>query len=410
MKKKIILLFYLRILIKNCLSFNPPENLRNIDKIYTSSYNIYKYKPVITHENVYFVENRKLQGFKYINIDVLSGPYITFPYGNSIIIPLLQDTAIDHFYTFFFHKDCTLRAYSEDPDHVENTCKNLMFEMNFDELENNDNCYGTLKIHYDHLTHYMAVYNTNSNKIIVFDTYSAYLYKNKKSIIEVEMKGKVKQAFIYSKGKTNELESVLIGIDENGQIDFWNIQNYCNMFSSFINYAFYSNLITSFETKKFIPFQNQDIAALIRKNTLLYVNNDNFHLYDVDKLKHISSQNNLINGVSALLSLKDGNALVGTEEGDLYLIALKNNLIEILDKIKLCKNKIYFLSSIENCASDTELCYKIAANCVNLIILELFKSKNKSNKIIKYLKKIFSFIFNIKIISYLFKLIKTFKF
>ena len=376
MNINIIILFCLINLniCSNSYETAPPKNLKNIKNIYTSSFNINLLKPVITHSNVYYIADRILQAFNYAKLDKkfklpIAKP--VKPYGNSFINPLLQDSAVTHFFAFFFNKDCTLRLYIEDDKHVEKACEDLKFEMNFNKLENNDNCYDSLRIYYDHATYYMAVYNTNSNKIIVFDLYDAYMNNNKESVIEAQMKGKIKQAFIYSRGETNKWESVLIGIDEYGQVNFWNLKNYCNFISSMWNYAFNDNLIKSFETQKFYPFPNQDIASFIKKKTILYINNDNFHLYDLDKLAHINSQNNLITDVSALLGLKDGNALVGTTNGYLYLITLEDNSITILDKIQLCDDRIYFLSSVENCKGGTNLCYRIAANCKKLKIFEI---------------------------------------
>ena len=367
----IISLFYLIILIDISYNFEPPENLENLVKIYTSSDSISLEKPVITWNHNVFYIGGVLKAFDYENRGFF-GPNIFYPYGDNSYIKPLQQGSFIHSDSIFFTKDCQLRIYIEKG---RNTFKNLEYQVDFKEL-NQNGCYDSLRMYYDHYTHFTAVYNINFNKIIVFNIHQAYNQGYRNNIIKVTMKGKIKQALIYSKGDISDMESVLIGIDAYGQINFWNIKGYCNWYTS-IWYSLTSNdLIKSFNSRYITPYFDQDIAILMQKNKLLFVNHDDFHLFDVEKLEYIKSQNLLIKGVSSLLGLKDGNALVGTDNGYLYLITLKNNSVKMLDKRRLCYNRIYTLSSIENCIPDTKSCYKFAANCGNLIIFEI---KNPNN-------------------------------
>lgn len=372
MNKKIISLFYLIILLHYSLNSNeidPPKNLQKIKKICYPTFKISTIdKPFITYDNIFFIANNVLNAFNYNYLGFLNRPNIFYPYGdNSFIKPLNQYSTPPNFYSSFFTKDCYLRVYNENG---KNTFNHLEFQRYFQKL-NKNGCYDSLRIYYDNPTRFMAVYNINSNKIIVFNYLQDFWKHNDNTILEVEMKGNIKHAFIFSKGNINDEKSVLIGIDSLGNVNFWNLKNYCNFFESAFNALFYNNLIKSFENKYFYTQSNQDIATFIQGNKLLYINNDNFHLYDIDKIEKIKSQNNLIPKVSSVLGLKDGNALVGTINGYLYLIAFKSGSIIILDKIKLCQNRIYSLSSIENCASGTRSCYKIAANCGILKIFEI---------------------------------------
>ena len=245
MNNNIISFFCLIILINNCLNSveyetEPPENLQKIKIIYRSSDKIYQSKPIITWYNVFFIQDRILKAYNYYDEKKFT-PKEFYPYENSYLKPLLQDSnqAIS-FFSIFFSKDCTLRVYIENK---KSKLNNLKLEMKFDELDNGDNCYYSFKIYYDHGNGYAAVYSVNSNKIIVFDLHQAYIaYIEQKKftiILDVTMKGYIKQAFIYTKNK----ESVLIGIDDYGNINFWNLKNYCNILSSAWNYLFSDNII-----------------------------------------------------------------------------------------------------------------------------------------------------------------------
>jgi len=371
MSKSIVLkLLCLVMLIDNCLNMyktSPPKNLRNINKIYDSSFTIANDKPVITGNNVFFIgRGDVLQGFNYNKLSLFNSASIFYPYGeNSFIKPLNFFSTIIDFRSLFFTKDCSLRAYIDDG---KDTCKYLQLQLDFRELKD-DYCYDTLRVYYDPLTSFTAVYNIRNKKIIVFDLDETYSKKKRKIILEASMEGNIKKAMIYTRGQKKE--SVLIGIDGYGTINFWNLKGYKNIFSSFLNHVFHKDLIKSFNTECCLPYSDQDFATFINGDKLLFINGDNFYLYDVNKIKYIRTQYNLIKGVSSLLGLKDGNALVGTESGYMYLISLNNGLIEILDKEKICENKIVFLSSIENCTEGTTYCYTIAVNCGKLKILEI---------------------------------------
>jgi hypothetical protein len=112
----------------------------------------------------------------------------------------------------------------------------------------------------------------------------------------------------------------------------------------------------------------------------LYIYNHNFVVFELEDFGIINQKNNFIIGekLECLLGLKDGNALVGTNNGNIYLIGYKYNEITILDKRKICDQSVTSLSYNNNCVENTKGCYKFVANCRYLLIFEIGTGKYTS--------------------------------
>lgn len=152
-------------------------------------------------------------------------------------------------------------------------------------------------------------------------------------------------------------------------------KNYCEGIWNCLKIAYNDNLIKSF---KFRTNSIEDFATIIDEDKMLVINGDDFLVFDLDEIELIYKKQRFFIGITSLLGLKDGNALLGTYNGILFLIKYRYDKIEVLDKRDLCPNKrIYSLSSISNCTPDTYSCYIIAANCDGYI--KIFEIQNSSS-------------------------------
>ena len=191
--------------------------------------------------------------------------------------------------------------------------------------------------------------------------------------MEVKMEGRITKALIFTKYD----KALLIGYDSLGNINFWNIKNYCEGIWNNIKVAYNDNLIKSF---KFGYSSKEDFATIIDFNKLLVINVNEFLVFDLNTIELIHRKIIFDFDVSCLLGLKDGSVLLGTTKGILYLIEYNGLTILELDKKLLCPNKyIYSLSSISNCTPGTTTCYIIAANCGYLKIFEIQSPSNGSS-------------------------------
>ena len=114
-----------------------------------------------------------------------------------------------------------------------------------------------------------------------------------------------------------------------------------------------------------------------------------------------------INNALTVLTLNNGDFLVGTKEGYIYLLEYvyenKKKEINILDKYNICDGSpIKHITYDNNCPKNSEKCYIFIANCGNL---KVFRIGAYRNIIIKY-RKIISFIL---IIGFIFFLIFVYK-
>lgn len=362
--------------------WQPPNDLRKIEKIYESYFGVSYDQPVITYSYVYYISDGLPKGFNYKDLGLFSSAKVFNLFGYSYIKPLLYINTPLNFYSIFFTKECYIYLFIESG---KNTCKEKQIcTLKF---ENMGKCYDSLRIYYDTETKDAAVYNyKSSKKVRIFNLYdidpdSVDLQINPanfKIFLEVESKYDVVQSLIYPY-ETNK--SILIIIDHYG-IRFHNLRGKYNMF------------IDSFYNGRLIKEYNCDcegIADFIGGNKLLYIFFNNFVVFELKEFKIIYKKSNFIFGenVECLLGLKDGNALVGTRSGNIYLIGCKNQELTILDQRKICDGSILSLSYINSCLEGTRQCYIFVANCEGyLFIFEIgvgdYYSLDSNSKIVNF--------------------------
>ena len=340
-----------------------PVNLKNIYKIYNSWFSIGNNRPIMTWDHIFFIKDNVLNAFNYKKIIFSASIY--YPYGSASYLKPIDSFSMTNFnfYSLFFTKDCSLRMYTdEDNKETYFNLNNIDLNLKFSEL--GSNCYDTLRFYYDSNSHYAAVYNLYSKKIIVFNLYDVApggRNKQYEEFFSVSMESNIKKALIFS----NWDKILLIGIDERGVVNFWNLKGYCDGFFKSISCAYNDFLLFSYHYGYLYHIKNvQEFAAIINDNILLLIDHSDFITFDLEKVEYINTQISFISYASCLLGLKDGNALVGTEKGYIHLIKYENSKIKILDSRLLCPNQeIYSLSLNSNCTPDTYTCYIITANC-----------------------------------------------
>lgn len=367
-----------------CLRLSPPKDLKEIKEIYYSWYYISKDKPVMTNNNLYFIKDNKFLTFNYNNL-IFYFAYKYSVFENDSYFKPLDAYSSTEFDTnaIFFTKDCALLMYSViNKDYF--LYRHIKLNLKFDELKG-EYCYDSLKMYYDSGSGYAAIYNFYYNKIIVFNLTEVVCNGGKgeyNKTIEITMDGEINKALIYSENSGNKI--LLIGIDKSGQIQFWNLKNYCFGFFR-RNPCEDRYLINYFNIKKINTQEDFEFSTIINKNVLLIVNNeDDFITFDLGKIDFINKQSKFISSVSCILRLKDGNSLVGTKSGTIYLIKYENYEIKILDSRQLCPQSIEIisLSSNNNCIFGTYTCYQITANCGGKIkIFEIKNSKTNDSEL-----------------------------
>ena len=236
----------------------------------------------------------------------------------------------------FFSKDCRLEMWE---DRGKDTLKgHKLFDRTFNELSG-DQCYSTLDMFYEDNEKDVAVYNTQNNKITVFNLKEKNIYGTNDNIIgKVEMDYNVKQALIYNYGDN---KSILIGIDSYN-INFYNLRRK-RTWSDFI---LGRKLTHSLKLSKYFYSDNgRKIAGIMevdhKKDKLLYI--DNFvYLFD---LKEFKSTNSLyINNPTSVFTTKKGSAFIGNKSGDIYLINYRNKKLNILEQFNVCSGEVLDLS------------------------------------------------------------------
>ena len=354
-------IYILIILFKSCINYDewyPPKNLSFINTIYKSDYKVSTIDHVIlTYNSVYFISNGLPKVLKYKESKVYT------LYGNTFIKPLLYTYTDFKFESIFFTKDCYLYLYSEKGENTLNYYS--LFSRKFQLCS----CYDSLKIYYDTNTKNAVVYNYNaSKKIIVFSVRKAFYNDNNNIVIEINNDYLVKQSLIYS---YNEKKSLIIVIDIYA-IRFYNIEGYKNKYG----FNDEGGLIKS-------KVGYDGFADFIDDgNKLLFAYSNNFIVFDLENLNTMSEKYSLLYGdvVQCLLKLNNGNVLIGTNKGYIYLIGYINKEIKIMDYRKICDNTVYSLSYNNNCADNTKSCYVFAANCGYIYVFEIgIKNENYSN-------------------------------
>ena len=361
-----ISIYSILMLIHFCINlaeqWYPPKDLRKMQIIYKSSFRISYDEPIITYYYVYFISNERAKGFNYRELGLFSTADVFELYGNTFRKPLLYIYTPIDFFSVFFTKDHYIYLYK---DSGSDTCYNQKKSLSFNDM---GECYDSLRIYFDTNSKDAAVYNYNrSHKIKVFNFY--ILNRGDfKNIYEVEAKYNVIQSLIYSYG---DKKSILIVIDNFG-IRFHNLRGSKSLFKDLFKNG---RLIKEYD------FNWDGKAAFIDDGRkLLYIYNHNFVVFELEDFGIINQKNNFIIGekLECLLGLKDGNALVGTNNGNIYLIGYKNNEITILDKRKICDESVTSLSYNNNCVEKSKGCYTFVANCRYLLIFEIGTGKYTS--------------------------------
>ena len=353
-------------LIQFCVNLEeqwyPPKDLRKMQIIYKSSFRIAYDEPIMTYDYVYFISDERAKGFNYRELGLFSTADVFELYGNTFRKPLLYIFTPIDFYSVFFTKDHYIYLYK---DSGSDTCYNQKKCLSFNNM---GECYDSLRIYFDTNSKDAAVYNYNrSHKIKVFNFYDLYR-GDFKIIYEVEAKYNVIQSLIYSYG---DKKSILIVIDNFG-IRFHNLRG---------SKSFFKDLFKNGRLIKEYDFNWDGKAAFIDDGRkLLYIYNHNFVVFELANFEIINQKNNFIIGekLECLLGLTDGNALVGTNNGNIYLIGYKNNEITILDKRKICDESVTSLSYNNNCVEKSKGCYTFVANCRYLLIFEIGTGKYTS--------------------------------
>ena len=235
--------------------------------------------------------------------------------------------------------------------------------------------YDSLRVYYDTNTKDVVVYNyKESPNVEVFNLYDLYR-GNFNVFLNVNSKYDVIQSLIYS---YEDNKSKLIIIDRQG-IRLYNLR---------VSYFKNGKLIKEYD------FCCNGMADFIGDgNKLLYIYNKNLVVFELNKFNIIYRKDSFIIGETAkcLLRIKDGNALVGTSSGNIYLIGFINEEIKILDKRKICDNTVYSLSYNNNCVEGKRECYTFLANCGYLLIFEIGAGESYSKSNILNIRTIFYF-------------------
>lgn len=353
------------LLFKSCINYvkwDAPNNLSIINPLYKGTRIPEPVQPIIAYDKVFFLDHGATKVLYYNTGRIFS------LYPNLYRRPLLYTNTYFAYSSLFVTKDFNIYLYKE---RAENTFENSNF-LWLREIRELGSSYDSLRIYYDYDTSYAAIYNYyQSTKIIVINL------KNNKKIVDVCSKNLVIQALIYSGiGK-----SLLIAIDTG--IRFYNIEGYKTSWGFNDKGALVSCLEDS----------RSGVADFIDGNKLLFAYSYSYsysHYLIVFELEDIKIPYEKYNfyeyfkgeKINCILGLKDGNALIGTDNGYIYLIGYVfvgiNKKLKILDYRKICKNAVYSLSYTNNCLQYSKDCYIFAANCGYIYVFEISNKKREN--------------------------------
>lgn len=376
------------------LSFTtPPKSLKKIKILFTSPFEISSEKPIIASNNVFFVSDNK---FKAIDLEKIYDKNFKESYdilGGKYKNPLAY-TLTNNGLNIFFSKGNKLEMWEEDfPNKFEDM---PIFEGEFNQFnceKHND----SIKIGFCHQNgkkenYEIAIYNKWSKKVLVLNLVEIDKNVSQNNILaDLDMENNIAQSLIfYRYDYDKRIKTKLIAIDQQGNIKIWNIGIFTEEFSKgFVRYE--NPLSRSFSLNESCPelLYNQDIAGLIgpNKDILLYLGKKNLTLIHLDKGQFYMDVVKIINPIKnplSILALDDGDVLIGTKEGLIYLIEYDylNKKINILDKYNICKNSpVKHITYDTSCPKNDERCYIFAVNCGNL---KIFKIASEKNLIIEY--------------------------
>jgi hypothetical protein len=306
----------------------------NIQLLKVSSSNIDKERPIIANDFIFYLRMSEIKADK---LDNSLSNYGMF--GKTYRKPLLnKDTRWGN--GVFLTKDCRLEMWEY---RGKNTLDggHILFQRSFNELKG-DFCYDSLDMFYHDNDEDIAVYNSKYNKITVFNFKEKNIYGTSDDIVKkVEMDYNILQTLIYN---YNGDTTILIGIDI-FNINFYNLRGTYSWSDWFKSWVKGNRLIKSIKLKNYsYSSYGKKIAGIMeidnKKDKLLYID-DKVYLYDIKEFKSIASL--YLDRPSTVLTLKNGNALVGNELGKIYLIKFSGKL-NILESFNICNGKVIDIS------------------------------------------------------------------
>lgn len=299
---------------------------KNIELLY--SLRISNERPIISGNYIFYLKGSAIKALdrNYDSYDM---------FGNGYRKPLLNQCT-NWGPSVFFVKDCRLEMWE---DRGKDTLKgHKIFERTFNELSG-DQCYSTLDMFYEDKEKDVAVYNTQNNKITVFNLKEKNIYGTNDNVIgKVEMDYNVKQALIYNYGDN---KSILIGIDSHN-INFYNLRRKRTWGDFFLRRKLTHSLKLN---EYFYSYYGRKIAGIMevdnKKDKLLFIDYS-VNLFDLNTFKSINSL--YINNPTSVFTTKKGSAFIGNKSGNIYLINYRNQKLNILEQFNVCNGEILDIS------------------------------------------------------------------
>ena len=359
----IILIPSLEVLPVEWEQWKQPSDLSNIKKIFRSGKINDDKMPIIAYSNVFFLQNGDT---KVYNIKDGRTSFLVPQYN---LEPILYTNTVFNSKSLFMARECIIYIFEERG-------KNTNQYSHLSEIDLKKvfgSCYYSLKIYYEHKTGYAAIYNYYQSKdIIVLDLEKFKKYGNiyDSQFVKIKNDYLILQSLIYSNKEGDK--SILIVKDNDG-IKFYNLKG-CS--SSW----FGNNPGELIQSKK---EGYTGLIDFIDGDKLLFATMTYFKVFKLnDPIKIIYEQNYALyygDYIKCLLSLKDGNVLIGSNLGYIYLISFDSGSLKIIDDEKICDDPVYSLSYTNNCNKGDIYCYTFAANCGRVLIFQIW-NKDKTSK------------------------------
>ena len=358
-----------------------PLTFSNVEILYTSNYDIPMQTPMVDYNREFIIleynrltQTRIKEGYFgiYKDYNILFSDYRY----NYEVKPL---NFINLEY-FFSNKCDILIFYYYENEKLK--WGNPRLKINCNQLKKNGECKQNLEVSnpdYD----LFAVYNLENNLISVI-RYKIF-HNEIETLFTLSMGYNIVQALIYKyyhfKHNVGNLQySLLIGIDESGQIDIWNIEGTYSFFDVFST----NKLIKSFKFDTlFYQIKGARIAEIVTwygyEKKLLYINNNNLILIDLYNLEIKANQKVDFYGTYILMIKNSKQGLIGTKDGYIHLITVEENYISIYDKYEICPGtKIKSISHNKTSPQDSEISFYFIVNCGYYKIFQLKNPKKSS--------------------------------
>ena len=378
--KFLFLLSFLGLISSNeYIKMEYPLTLSNVEILYTSTYEIPMQTPMVDYKREFIIlEKNRLTQTRikdglfgiYKDYNILFSEYQY----NYEIKPLNYII-----FEYFFSNKCDILIFH----YYENEkfkWGHPRLKINCDQLKKNGKCKQNLEVS-DPDYNLFAVYNVENNLISVIEY---QIFQNEiKTIFTYSMEFNIVQALIYKyyykSSDVGYLQyTLLIGIDESGSIDIWNIQGSY----SFLDIISTNRLIKSFKFEKlYYQIKGARVAEIVKwhgfEKKLLYINNNNLILIDLYDLEIKVNQEVNFYGTYILMIKNEKQGLIGTKNGFIYLITVHETYISINDKYEICPGtKIKSISYNKTSPTDLEMTFLFIVNCG---YYKIFQIKNRKN-------------------------------